>query len=217
MSTITAKLELPRDVLQATDTESTRYSLSAVQVEPASGGAGTRLVATNGRIMAVRETRGEAETPVLIPREAFGQKAPKKRERRVAELNGKWRSGNQGTHLTELDVPEDACETHAMPEGRFPKWRDVIPHFGDDCVIFAVNTELLAKLATAIGSADGCVTLCIPTTEGYGNQPIGVLPHEASEASLGVLMPLSAGDSLPGKCRSEAIRRMNDRADMMRR
>lgn len=90
---------------------------------------------------------------------------------------------------------------HDPIEGNFPPCRDVVPRDlpdADSTAVLHLNANLLARLADAIGSDGGDVTLIFDKSR--LNKPIRVLPLGPCTAeALGVLMPVNGG-SLSQTC-----------------
>ena len=113
-----------RGVVFATDNESSRYALGAVLVEVQ--GDTVTFVATDGRrLAAVHCDRSQLEDsePIapLVPSRAMAIMA------RIADHAGDEVVELQATTREIVAIIGNATVTASLVEGRFPKWRDVVP------------------------------------------------------------------------------------------
>ena len=146
-----------RGVVFATDNESSRYALGAVLVEVA--GDVVTFVATDGRRLASVEcarSENENNDPIapLVPARAMEIIA------RLAD-----HAGDAGVQLEatgkELvakilgaDENEIARVTALLVDGRFPKWRDVLPERETKATVVSRADLLSAPRAAAICTSD---------------------------------------------------------------
>ena len=211
MSAITVEFSPKYPLHLATDTESTRYALAGVQIEPCvlrDGGKphnGIVCAATNGRILAVVRQEGECAETVIAPGDCF--KANKGQEVNIAK-NGRWEKSawkmkrGQRTDMTTNVLSE--------VEGRFPRYRDILPNIEIGRTLsVSLDPRQLLDLATAIRRVDGdthAVTLIIPVhhqQDADGDLPMAMeaacegIACVVDGGGVGVLMPC-AGDSRKG-------------------
>lgn len=139
-----------RSVLVAADTESSRYALGAVLIEVATGGK-VSLVATDGRRLHLAEIENAVNldpSVTLLPARAAGI------------LYSLATAGGQ--EMVEIDASdrEVVCTcggvtlTARLTEGRFPKWRDVLPKDGGQPTSVFVADLLSATTAAAIVTSE---------------------------------------------------------------
>jgi hypothetical protein len=158
-----------------------RYARQDVRID------GGRLIATDGRILAVVPASIEGTAPAYLPAAAVEAatkgKAPKgdDGQARIA-LNG-----TGATVLTKAGRVE-----HDYPAGgEFPRWEAVVPR-DEPAFRIAFNPELLARLVGAIGAGEAVVfEFRAP------DRPIVLRPSGKSEA-FGVLMPITIDDGGKG-------------------
>jgi DNA polymerase-3 subunit beta len=139
-----------RSVLVAADTESSRYALGAVLIEVATGGK-VSLVATDGRRLHLAEIENAVNldpSVTLLPARAAGI------------LYSLATAGGQ--EMVEIDASdrEVVCTcggvtlTARLTEGRFPKWRDVLPKDSGEPTSVFVADLLSATTAAAIVTSE---------------------------------------------------------------
>mgnify|MGYP002624227534 CR=1 FL=1 len=117
--------ELIRRTLFATDTESSRYALGGVLLEfdsdklTAVGTDGRRLAKMEGPAMSV-EGGSSSETMTIVP-----SKAMQLIERALSDGDAEVQIA---AHNSDVQVKSPRATIYArLVEGRFPKWRDVLP------------------------------------------------------------------------------------------
>jgi DNA polymerase III subunit beta len=113
-----------RGVVFATDTDSSRYALGAVMVEVQ--GDTVTFVATDGRRLASVQcdrSQNENSDPIapLVPSRVMAIMA------RIADHAGDEVVELQATAREIVAIIGNATVTASLVEGRFPKWRDVLP------------------------------------------------------------------------------------------
>lgn len=164
-------------------TETTRYALCGALCK------GNRLIATNGRIMAIAhadvERTAEAPAELIIDRKEFKGARELRVNGRVETIGGTVRN------------PKSAM--HSLVDGTFPDYSSVFPPRDAKRVWFSLNVELLSQLAEAIGATDGNVSLGIEINPddaefdpGRVTRPIVALPigdDRADMTSVGLIMP----------------------------
>jgi DNA polymerase-3 subunit beta len=131
-----------RKVLFAADSESTRYALAGVKIELAEGEAS--FIATDGRRLAVIECEstleGNAPTAnAIVPSQAMSviDKA----------LNGRSADALIHTDGNAIHVECDGVTIIArLVEGRFPKWRDVLPQYHSSIKLSVTVGDLHAAM-----------------------------------------------------------------------
>ena len=139
-----------RSVLVAADTESSRYALGAVLIEVATGGK-VSFVATDGRRLHLAEIENAVNldpSVTLLPARAAGI------------LYSLATAGGQ--EMVEIDASDrevvctcgGATLTARLTEGRFPKWRDVLPKDGGEPTSVMVADLLSATTAAAIVTSE---------------------------------------------------------------
>jgi hypothetical protein len=154
MSEVRAKVEIETEIAKCCDQESTRYSLSALQLVPATD-TEIYVTATNGRILAVNRCEGMTLGEQLIPGELVA-KAPKGQAKRV-EANGRLEvtTGRGAKLKTVIGAAE--------VEGRFPMVAEVFPKIdsAEGWRTLTIRPAELIKLMGACSSFDQ-ITLLIP-------------------------------------------------------
>lgn len=139
-----------RSVLVAADNESSRFALGAVLMEVATGGK-VSFVATDGRRLHLAEIENAVDldpSTTLLPARAAGI------------LYSLAAAGGQ--ELVEIDASdrEVVCTcgavtlTARLTEGRFPRWRDVLPKDGGSPTSVMVADLLSATTAAAIVTSE---------------------------------------------------------------
>ena len=121
--------ELVRRTLFATDTESSRYALGGVLLE--FGGDKLTAVGTDGRRLAKMEGPAMAvaggtatDTMTIVP-----SRAMQLIERALTDGDAEIQIA---AHASDIQVKSPRATISArLVEGRFPKWRDVLPHRSD--------------------------------------------------------------------------------------
>lgn len=113
-----------RGVVFATDTDSSRYALGAVMVEVQSDTV--TFVATDGRRLASVQcdrSQNENSDPIapLVPSRVMAIMA------RIADHAGDEVVELQATAREIVAIIGNATVTASLVEGRFPRWRDVLP------------------------------------------------------------------------------------------
>jgi DNA polymerase III subunit beta len=140
-----------RGVVFATDTDSSRYALGAVMVEVQ--GDTVTFVATDGRRLASVQcdrSQNENSDPIapLVPSRVMTIMA------RIADHAGDEMVELQATAREIVAIIGNATVTASLVEGRFPKWRDVVPE-RDAKPTTVERTDLLsATRAAAICSSE---------------------------------------------------------------
>lgn len=177
------------------DRSAVRYGgMGYVALVPADE-AGSQLVATDGKILAVVPVTCCPPTPkpVLLPAKACNAG---KRDTLV-EVNGQVRHGEAGVRgrspakFTEEPLPDQ--------DERFPAAGSVLRNINlIDCVALRIDAGHLARLAKAI-SPDGCVTLLLPANFATKCQPLAAVGANG----VGAIMPLQlqAGERDRAKAR----------------
>jgi hypothetical protein len=182
MGTLTHTVTPTTDISHAAAKEPTRYAMQGAKVVPSKDGDGY-LVATDGRMLAIAPARVEKHEPSavdpIIPATLL-----KGNVRRV-QCNGDIRTEYHGRKADAVGAPlTDA----------FPSAPDVFPDTeAGTWEWVAFDAALLARLALAIGAADG-VRVGIRTDR---CSPLVVLPvnSEGADGAMGLLMPISGGDT----------------------
>lgn len=197
---------IPKSMIQAAAKDPSRYAISGVHVRVGPYGRGFASV-TDGRVLAVRGIVGErpddrrhATQGMVVPREALSGKI----------LNKRQPNRHNVTMMTDkvINSSTNGFTPRPTEEVTFPPSEKVCPEWTDDHHVVALNTELLANVAKALGSKG--VTLAFPKDPG---KPIIVMANDRSEdpddveglARFGVLMPIKVLDANPRKDYSEAV------------
>jgi len=202
-----------------TDTTSTRYALGAVHLERDAKGKPWAVVTDGCRLLATTWTEDKHEdypagtmdlTPVpgfetLIPRKSWeeGFKLPPKKcpKAVVCNLVLDEKSANGKVTIGATDMETERRLSITVPEGRFPKWRDIEPNrkAWQEARI-TVDAKLLAELLAAMVplcpedqiEGNGAVSFRIPLDP---CQAIAITAKRGSMESVGVIMPMSSDDT----------------------
>lgn len=169
--------------------DNTRFSLSSVLALPTAAG-GLVLCATDGKCLSLTpvDSAVPPDGPVFLPPAAC-------KEGEVI-VNGEVRHakiGARGAAKVTVYPPADC-------EGRFPAARTAFPRIDDTWRAVALDTRLLAKVATATGH--GNVVLFVgpdkhqdgrPTSGGEVVAPIAVVGMDCdmNQKGIGLVMPLT--------------------------
>ena len=170
-------VKLTTRIGKATAKKASRYAITGVQVEPA-GKHNVRLIATDGRILAIVRADGDTDKPRNIPQAVI----PTKKTGGRIVGNGQWQNSDGKF------AAEDSEQVN------FPDYRSVIPDIADYDVSFAIDAQLLLNLAQAIGGHDGAaaktdtvVHIAIKTNDKHtSNKPLLVVGQ-----GIGVIMPVN--------------------------
>lgn len=138
-----------RAVDHSTDDESSRYALGAVLVDVKDGIV--TLVGTDGRRLSTCEIEHDLavdDSQTLVPSRAMGI---------VSRL-----AGAVGDASVQLEASRDTLRaelggttvTARLTEGRFPRWRDVVPDDGPDPTTVLATDLLAATKAAAIVTSE---------------------------------------------------------------
>lgn len=202
MSEITVELSPKHPMHLVCDTESRRLALTGVLIEPHDD-TDVICAATNGRILAVVKEEGTCKEPTIAPGECF---KAKKGETLAVAKNGRW---EKSSWKMKRGVREGVTTSVlADIEGRFPRYRDVLPNI--ECgrtLAVSLDPQLLLDLATALRNPDSdetAITLLIPVFSPLDDD--GTVKNEfeadhtgitcvVKDGGIGVLMPCS-GDSM---------------------
>lgn len=122
------------------------------------------IVATDGRCLSAVETDGVNDTGRLVPREIVPT--------RKSGTNVEWDGAQWHNRM--------AHQYAGAVEGSYPKVVDILPEDIADRVAIRLNATLLARIQTAIGTADHdnvCLFIGAPTDMIYvlGSRGIGLL------------------------------------------
>lgn len=199
-------MKIPCTIIDAlapcVDTESSRYALEGIHIED---GQQPYAVVTDGRCAIVASWAdngdlGDAGTATLDTADMLDAAA---RARRHGDND----VGLVGDPVSseQFIAGQGACtNTVAVLDGRFPKWRDIVPK-RKRSVSVSVDAKRLARVARAVGKAlddveraNHSVELLIVIGEdGQADKdtPI-VLSGRAPDGrkAMGILMPLTEGD-----------------------
>jgi len=175
-----------------------RYAMHHVRLER--DYAGARLIATDGRILAVLPVQdAEQDDDGFLSSESIAEavkKPSKKNDTATILANGSIRAcAVEAGPVVEFERPSNDHE--------FPKWRAVVPE-GEPTVRICLNPSYLATVAHAIGAGDGVVLeFYAPAAEGGRPGPIAVRPafpiggavkgnEKATDGAerFGVIMPI---------------------------
>jgi DNA polymerase III subunit beta len=140
-----------RGVVFATDNESSRYALGAVMIEVQ--GDTVTFVATDGRRLASVQcdrSQNENSDPIapLVPSRVMAIMA------RIADHAGDEVVELQATAREIVAIIGNATVTASLIEGRFPRWRDVLPERDAKPTTVARIDLLTATRAAAICSSE---------------------------------------------------------------
>ena len=182
-------------VHRAAAAKDSRFSLASIGAFfPRKGGEGV-LAATDGKMLAAVPAtvvdRGTLAPMALLPLPAVkAAKFTAKNPMPAIAVDG---------NMARADKSDAA---YPLPEGTFPPVVEVLPTDAriESGRAFALNAFMLAKLAEAIGSADGVVTVIF---DADGNRPMTVTCKETD--AVGVLMPCA----VPASAQTTAITRLS--------
>ena len=186
------RFQKSQPIHKAASKDAGRYSIHCVYLDPDPSNG--RLVATNGRILAVIPCDAESNESGIIPLEAM--------ELACKGSKKTFPAGHieMGSAETVEVVSPTARSTFERPDVEFPNWRAVVPNPTDYPLSLTLNPFLLQKLAAALGqTASNCegVTLHLridPSTPAGiqrldDSSPVRVtLPKDSD--SFGVIMPI---------------------------
>ena len=168
----------------ASDTESSRYALSAIQVVPSDEDGKVWLTATDGRILAAVETEGEVDQRRLMPVAVVKTTKSQRSQGLTVERNGRWEAATRNRTGVKIAVGDDV-------KGRFPRCEEIIPEVRNATVLH-LDGNLLHNLYLALGGENDQrgITLFVPPADektGIVESAVAVL----GEHGLGVIMPLN--------------------------
>lgn len=219
---------IPRTVLNAIshcDPESTSYALGAVQLQRCADGSPVAVATDGRRLIALGWTEDEPNpenqheqwngrnVPVdgfetLIPASAIKAqvaKLPKPKASHNLRANHSilmeepTANGKVTFHGTTGETTSTAVV--ASEEGRFPKWRDVIPSYAaDECVHIAIDPRYLADACKALGDhvCDDESPYIVLTVPMDSAKPLIVSRQWQGKAGAAVIMPCG-GDQILSK------------------
>ncbi len=151
---------IPKSVFElhrVCDPDLERYALDGIQFSRRSDTDNPCAVATDGRCLIAATwkepswAKSSAEFAEVIPRE-YCQRTLEFGGIKSSIKLGESLSANGNLPITGAD-PEVTDRIDARPsEGRFPKWRDIFPHY-DDPVQINLDLEFLANLAATMAAA----------------------------------------------------------------
>lgn len=138
-----------RAVEHSTDTESSRYALGAVLVSVADGVV--HCVATDGRRLSVAECEHDLavdDSETLVPGRAMAILC------RIAAVAGEESVQLEASGNTLQASIGTTTVTARLTEGRFPRWRDVVPADGPEPTTVLASELLSATKAAAIVTSE---------------------------------------------------------------
>ncbi len=154
------------------------YAIAGVLVFPAGEPDKVYAAATNGHMAIIYEARGYLTGKSILP---------------AGIMAGSGNTPQQFTLDREPDTwsvdAKGGTMSGAPMDGNFPRIGDIMPQAGEKDFVFAVNAQMLADLAAAMGSRDHEVTLRISSP----NKPICVMGTEPGV--MGVIMPCGPQDA----------------------
>lgn len=204
MSEITVEFSPKHPMHLACDMESNRLALTGVLIEPHDD-TDVICAATNGRILAVVKEEGTCKEPIIAPGECF--KAKKGQSLNVVK-NGRWEKSSWS--MKRNARTDMTTSVLADVEGRFPRYRDVLPNIEyARTLAVSIDPQLLLDLANALGRRESdkdyennrAITLLIPVFTKPDDE--AGMPHSMDAdtngiacvvegGGIGVLMPCSA-------------------------
>lgn len=177
MKAYAAKLDL---ITRKRDHYSSGLSLTMIHLESQDGQTGT-LMATNGHALAViPATLDHADTVGPISVEAW--KAACKATKKGADVDLSVNSVITLKSGLQFPRPE--------PAGLVPKWDRIMPK-GEPVFTVALNANLLANLATALGDNSHGVTLEFFDRTGMGAIRVTPCDPQTPAGTVGLLMPMA--------------------------
>jgi DNA polymerase-3 subunit beta len=178
--------ELIRRTLFATDTESTRYALGGVLLETEDGKI--TAVATDGRRLAKMEGQaqvvgepGHADVMTIVP-----SRSMQLIERSLGDGEGEVKIATRGNDF--LVCSPKATIVSRLVEGRFPRWRDVMPHRPDSIQIDMTVGPLYAALRQAAIVTSG-ESRGVDFTLGDGSLVLSGLTADVGESHVELPIP----------------------------
>lgn len=170
---------------------SSRYAIDSVLLERDDDGA--RLVATNGRILAVvpvEDADGDVPGPIsqATIRAACKDKSKSRSEAEILVPDEK----------VARVVGKDSLSEHPRPDdgARFPDWRAVVPKHKETPISVILSGRELRNLIEALGVLDDeldGIRLTFGLVDGKidDSAPVRVDPAAAGNEAYGVIMPIS--------------------------
>jgi hypothetical protein len=211
-------------LIVASDTESSRYALGGLRIERDAKGYAVAVATDGRRLMCVEWNDADMakEVPEVgdiktaadpdseftengtilsvadckaIARAAKPKVAALRRKPELAFVAMEEATANGTVRLAASDGQTVSASEVRPVEGRFPKYRDVIPQYRDDeCVRVRLDARFIADLADATermagSDMDHGLTLVIPTDDGRAV----LLEKETADIKVqAVLMPLAS-------------------------
>lgn len=111
--------------------------------------------------------------------------------------------------MMATDGDESARFEPRLQEGRFPRWRDVVPAPKSTDITFCCDARLLVQLLEAItahtGSSDDPASVVLSLNrENTHSRPIVISAANASGKAVGILMPLELDERPANRWQAEA-------------
>lgn len=198
-----------KNIVKAAAGESTRYAINGVLLERDE--TGPVAVATDGRWMLIARwieqswkdhPLGTAPVDgfnVIVPTSNLieAAKLPPKREHKEILKDVVIDEYEPGDNMTTVifrasnSNGDKSIHEATILEGKFPKWRDVIPDKNDTVVRIAVNPKFLADALKAVadmGCGSGYSTVVLEFRD--SNRPLVVRAHADDVEVTAVIMPI---------------------------
>jgi hypothetical protein len=194
-ATATATVQVPTAIHAAAARPSASGFCAPDTVAVYAAGDGAVLAATDGKMLAVVPTHAPgASGRTVLPAAVVKSARPSARKAFPAVI--------------DLDA-------NAVPDAKFPPVHDVMAPPMNHRTAVHLNAEMLARLADALGSTDGVVTLLIHADS---DKPIVVMPYAekpGGTGAVGLIMPCSHRYAASVHA-GNATERLNDAASVIR-
>jgi len=175
-------------------TETTRYSLCGVQIEPGPGGVGALIVATNGHIMSCAYDIDASLTD--WPATGFILPIHKLQAGLLAKattVDVTWQD-----NMLSMTTKQGLVITDCTPiDGSYPDWKRIIPSSTDGVArpLAAKYLTILAKIAAAVAYLPGKSNLVIQ----HNGERVALISVDGVDWWQGFLMSVRSDKPVPNK------------------
>lgn len=182
------KFDKKHKVFAAASREDSRYNIGSILFERDDDGA--RLVATNGRILAVVPVEdADGDVPGMISQDAIREAV---KARTNAQPDAQVLLPDE--KVAKVMMKHGGLAEHSRPdETSFPEWKAVLPK-AKNPVSITLSARYLRDLADALGVAGDGITLTFDLQNGKidGGLPVRVDASSPGNHSYGAIMPIEA-------------------------